>query len=611
VERTGEAYEREADRIAEAVTHSPDPLPLRREPGGAPPGPRPSVVHEALRSPGEPLDAGTRALVERRLGHDFARVSIHTDARAAASADALNALAYTVGSDIVFGARRHEAGSARGRWLLVHELAHVVQQVGDQSQPGRPDERHSVLRAPVGLMLRQGPPSDEEERKKEEEARSSEKARQNEKAKQLTVKRHVEQQRRVAGFLDRARKVRPDPKKGLRDPDNLFRNSVELLDAGRLTLTILSPTHYSPDRHFDTRFRFDAQGTAQFGGDYPANPGLGGPGMVLVPNPGAGRIHVRQAPPAVQLQTLPRKTERVPGGKTGPPPGKTAPAPAKSTPAPGKTAPAPAVSLPAAPSAPGDVQIFTRGLDLNEADIINTFVHEAQHVADLSPRTGTLTSSADVLESYKSEFRAFWIQPPIPRPGGIGVSVIDRLPEPTGKASNAQKVTIPAGQKCGICPAPVPSARAGKAAYVNPSTGMQNPRQEEIFWYLLSKYPGQEYDCCYVYNQAFHDEVNRYAFPESLNLINSVRVMDLNLEVRALSPSMTREQLRGSRFVALLAKLEPLDWLFLNDPKLPKLFWDALKAAAPRYLLKALKRLANRGAKKALTLDEVKDELAK
>src|SRR5690606_30576649 len=145
--------------------------------------------------------------------------------------------------------------------------------------------------------------------------------------------------------------------------------------------------------------------------------------------------------------------------------------------------------------------------------------------------------------------------PPIPRSGGAVPSIIDRLPEPTGKASNTRKVTIPTGQKCSLCPAP-----AGKGGYNNPSTGMQNPRQEEIFWYILGNYPGQEYDCCYVYNQAFHDEVNRYAFPEGLNLINSVRVMDLNLELRALSPSMTRGQLQSSRFATLLAKLEPLDW---------------------------------------------------
>src|SRR6266481_6002155 len=55
----------------------------------------PPIVHEVLRSPGQPLDAATRAFMEPRFGHDFSRVRVHTDAKAAASARAVNALAYT------------------------------------------------------------------------------------------------------------------------------------------------------------------------------------------------------------------------------------------------------------------------------------------------------------------------------------------------------------------------------------------------------------------------------------------------------------------------------------------------------------------------------------
>ena len=88
----------------------------------------PSVVDEVLRTPGEPLDAATRAWIEPRLGHDFASVRIHADARAADAAARLGAAAYTVGSDVVFGAGEHQPARPRGRALLAHELAHVVQQ---------------------------------------------------------------------------------------------------------------------------------------------------------------------------------------------------------------------------------------------------------------------------------------------------------------------------------------------------------------------------------------------------------------------------------------------------------------------------------------------------
>ncbi|SRR5258706_509077 len=88
----------------------------------------PSIVHEVLHSTGQPLDASTRAFMEPRFGHDFSRVRLHTDAPAAESARRVNALAYTVGRDIVFGAQQPALNSSAGRELLAHELAHVVQQ---------------------------------------------------------------------------------------------------------------------------------------------------------------------------------------------------------------------------------------------------------------------------------------------------------------------------------------------------------------------------------------------------------------------------------------------------------------------------------------------------
>jgi hypothetical protein len=102
----------------------------RRSTGQTGPTGVPPIVHEALRSPGRPLDPATRAFVEPRFGHDFGKVRVHADAQADESARAVSAVAFTVGHDIVFGAGQYSPGTAAGQRLLAHELAHVVQQGG-------------------------------------------------------------------------------------------------------------------------------------------------------------------------------------------------------------------------------------------------------------------------------------------------------------------------------------------------------------------------------------------------------------------------------------------------------------------------------------------------
>jgi hypothetical protein len=96
----------------------------------------PPSVHEVLRSPGGQLDAETRAFMEPRFGRDFSHVRLHTDAKAAESASAANALAYTVGPHVVFGAGKYTPAGHEGRRLLAHELAHVVQQTTTNSSVG-------------------------------------------------------------------------------------------------------------------------------------------------------------------------------------------------------------------------------------------------------------------------------------------------------------------------------------------------------------------------------------------------------------------------------------------------------------------------------------------
>lgn len=113
----------------------------------------PPIVHEVLGSQGmaaaHPLDAATRGLMEARFGHDFSRVRVHTNGKAAESAQAVNAHAYTVGHQIVFAANRYAPATAAGRHLLAHELTHVLQQ---ESQPSVYHLQRSCGPAAIGSV---------------------------------------------------------------------------------------------------------------------------------------------------------------------------------------------------------------------------------------------------------------------------------------------------------------------------------------------------------------------------------------------------------------------------------------------------------------------------
>ncbi|MGH9907638.1 MAG: eCIS core domain-containing protein, partial [Pyrinomonadaceae bacterium] len=100
----------------------------RKAIGSAISGDVPPSVHEALNSPAQPLNPTTRASMEPRFERDFGHVRVHTDAKAAQSAEDVNATAYTVGSDVVFGAGQYAPETSPGRKLLAHELTHVAQQ---------------------------------------------------------------------------------------------------------------------------------------------------------------------------------------------------------------------------------------------------------------------------------------------------------------------------------------------------------------------------------------------------------------------------------------------------------------------------------------------------
>jgi hypothetical protein len=146
-----DAFEAEADRVAEAAVRGgefvqpqlrvnpsfqrkctrceeEEKLLQRKDTGEV--SAATSAVEATLARPGQALDPSTRQWAESRLGHDFSEVKIHQNAAAAHSAASIGARAYTSGQDVVFGAGEFSPDSESGRYLLAHELTHVVQQGG-------------------------------------------------------------------------------------------------------------------------------------------------------------------------------------------------------------------------------------------------------------------------------------------------------------------------------------------------------------------------------------------------------------------------------------------------------------------------------------------------
>lgn len=158
VSQPNDPYEREADRVADQVLKMPEPgaegaavqghrqstqiqrmcveceeeeeTIQRKEVLGAAAEATPAVGSDAFALPGagQALPGSVRAFFEPRFGYDLSQVRVHTDPNAAESARAVNALAYTVGRDVVFGEGQYAPGTRAGSRLLAHELTHAIQQ---------------------------------------------------------------------------------------------------------------------------------------------------------------------------------------------------------------------------------------------------------------------------------------------------------------------------------------------------------------------------------------------------------------------------------------------------------------------------------------------------
>jgi hypothetical protein len=168
INEPGDAYEQEADRVANQVLARPvqpgvtsTPLRIQRYAGQSTGGANtaPASVNHVLASSGRPLEPALRQEMEQRFGHDFSRVRVHTGGAAEQSTRDVNAHAYTVGHNMVFGADQFAPRTNEGRRLIAHELTHVVQQSGLDGIPGGRDKhRRSVqTRVPTENVLQAQP----------------------------------------------------------------------------------------------------------------------------------------------------------------------------------------------------------------------------------------------------------------------------------------------------------------------------------------------------------------------------------------------------------------------------------------------------------------------
>jgi|GEM_PF-3481886 len=159
INEPGDVYEQEADQIADqvmatsanpAVSAAPPRIQRFSGQSNGQMDAAPASVDQVLASPGRPLEPALRRDMEQRFSHDFSTVRVHTGAAAERSARDVDAHAYTVGHDIVFGAGRFAPGTHEGRRLVAHELTHVVQQSGsDATRLDQSDENRGLSLIPT------------------------------------------------------------------------------------------------------------------------------------------------------------------------------------------------------------------------------------------------------------------------------------------------------------------------------------------------------------------------------------------------------------------------------------------------------------------------------
>lgn len=512
----------------------------------------PSPVRGVLRSPGHPLDPQIRATLEPRFGHDFSRVRVHSDGAAARSAQALQASAYTLGSNVVFGHDRYQPRTSEGLELLSHELAHVVQQSSaartsqaprragsaetstlevdaDRAADAvlrhgrlRPSSLHAapmaVQRQPVGTPTAAAPTTGAVSDKTEAETA------------------HRADQQRIYAWLqgdtvwDRARRPERDtsslaPDQKAKDPHVIFNNSIAWLRSGRISLSVLSRVPGQPDTARNVKF-FDP--TVNL-------PDLGG-----------------SVDQTVEL----------------------------------------AKDLDADTDAQGHINFIAKP-NLTEVMVRDTFRHEVQHVADAHAEPGAKQTAqkdfqaetgvssthallnATIWSNYESEFRGYWVGS-IARPGFQGGISDAGTPVMVGGSGGSDRWGSETGTGGELKVTGHEDLKKDWPSYVPEATiQLDNEKQTRIANHIVHNYFGMEET--FLTSPLFRDKIQALTKPQGINLVNSVRIDKLRRAIQGPATHIsvwTRTITREQDVAAAVRDLDAADRAFLKDTRAAKPFWD-------------------------------------
>jgi hypothetical protein len=145
INQAGDQYEQEADAMAEQVMRKcascekGEKVSRKEAPPSSKKGVGGAMNIGSLSTGGTSLPDASKNFFEPRFLRDFSQVKIHNDGQAHESANRINALAYTYGNNIVFGAHQFHPETEEGKKLLAHELTHVIQQTGTIQR--KPDDQ--------------------------------------------------------------------------------------------------------------------------------------------------------------------------------------------------------------------------------------------------------------------------------------------------------------------------------------------------------------------------------------------------------------------------------------------------------------------------------------
>lgn len=139
------------------------PVQKKAESTGTAASPVVSSKIEGSRGKGKPLPAKALREMNSSFGVDFSTVHIHDNHESADLNKELHAQAFTHGNNIYFGKGKFDPESSTGKFLLAHELTHVIQQSSEpmlqrDEDPSADQARDIQLRQMAvrpGLALRQ------------------------------------------------------------------------------------------------------------------------------------------------------------------------------------------------------------------------------------------------------------------------------------------------------------------------------------------------------------------------------------------------------------------------------------------------------------------------